>query len=87
MRAGDQRLEIRTRPALINLNVGIHDDHANLEYQLDIEAELLTKREEQQQEELAAEAEEVEALMAVDDTDTTDLEPANSEDEDATPLG
>lgn len=77
IRAGDQGLEIRTRPALINLKVGIRGDHANLEQQLDVEAELLTKEEERQLEDLAANAEELEALIAEDESDASDEEPSD----------
>ncbi len=72
MRAGDQWLEIRSRPAMINLQVGIQGDQANLEQQLDVEAEMLSREEEARLAELTADPGSLEELFDDGDEDAQD---------------
>ena len=67
MRAGDQWLEIRSRPAMINLPVGIQGDQSNLDQQLDVEAEMMSREEEARLVELTADARSLEELLSVEE--------------------
>lgn len=67
MRAGDQLLEIRSRPAMINLPVGIQGDQSNLDQQLDVEAEMMSREEEARLVELTADARSLEELLAAEE--------------------
>lgn len=66
MRAGDQWLEVRSRPAMINLPVGIQGDQSNLDQQLDVEAEMMSREEEARLVELTSDARSLEELLSAE---------------------